>query len=93
MQTVVVMEKDVTIMKDLSNGRTEVITMNYTNLKEKMKSVMGDITFQYTYGMRNRRMKLLQGMGFQLKETIFYNSDALHGKIKEVWTRLENNNI
>lgn len=87
MKTVVVMDKVVTIMKDLSNGRTEAETMNYTSLKSKMKNVVGDITFQYSYGMRNRRVKLLEDMGFELKETIFYNSDAPHSKIKEVWTK------
>lgn len=87
MKTVVVMEKVVTIMRDLANGRTEAETINYTNLKNKMQNVVGDIVFQYTYGMKNRRVKLLKEMGFELKETIFYNNNAPHGKIKEVWTK------
>lgn len=80
------MDKNATIMKELPNGFTESQTMIYRDLSVKLQNT-NEITVVYPYGMRKRRIKFLEDMGFKLDETIYYNDEAPYSKIKQVWNR------
>lgn len=80
------MQKDVTIIKPLSNNRSLVYSLKYNELENALKN-QNEITVNYCYGKRKIRTKRLIDLGYKLKETIFYNNTELWGSIKEVWSR------
>ncbi|MCY7911225.1 hypothetical protein MOB65_20425 [Bacillus inaquosorum] len=80
------MDKIVTIIKDLANGTTEIATHNYKSLPDQLEGI-NEITVKYPFGMKKRRIKNLEDLGFTFKRTIYYNDSEPHSKIKEVWVR------
>ena len=78
------MDKLVTIMDEMPNGATNIYTIPYKALADKVANET-TITVQYAFGMEKRRVKLLKDMGFNLIETIYYNCEAPYSKIKQVW--------
>jgi hypothetical protein len=80
------LQKDVTLMKDLSAGRSQIWSIKYNQLSTALQDE-NEITVNYCYGQRKRRNKQLQELGYKLKNTIWYNTEELYSSIKEVWTR------
>ena len=83
-----VMDKSATLMQELRGGRHSIETVKYKDLKQTLAGI-NTLTVSYVYGMRKRRVKKLEEMGYSLQETIWFNDDALHANIRQVWTRTE----
>ncbi|NUH84723.1 hypothetical protein HUN92_13440 [Bacillus firmus] len=81
------LDKIVTIMKDLGKGRTSIFSIRYKKLEETLKNE-SIIEVKYPYGKRNQRTKQLMNLGFKLKETIWYNTDAPYSEVREIWERI-----
>ncbi|MFA2595258.1 hypothetical protein ABR772_25720 [Bacillus cereus] len=82
----VTMQKNVNVMETLSNGLMAATTHKYKEMAEVLKSE-NEIEVHYVYGQEKRRVKQLTEWGFELKETIYHNSHALHAGIRQVWAR------
>lgn len=83
----VIMNKNVTIFYQV--GRfIEAVTLRYKDLPEALKQREHDeIVVKYQYGDEKRRVKLLEELGYQLKENIFYNTDAPYAPVKQIWVK------
>ena len=86
-----VMEKSATLMQELRGGRHSIETVKYKDLKQALTGI-DTLTVSYVYGMRKRRVKKLEEMGYGLQETIWFNDDALHANIRQVWVRKNSKN-
>lgn len=80
------MQKTVTLIKELGQGRSSVWTIQYKELENTLQNE-NEITATYSYGQLKTRRKRLQDLGYKLKESIFYNDHAPWGTIREVWAR------
>jgi hypothetical protein len=80
------MDKIVTIMKDLTGGKSYIQTLKYKELPAAIAEV-NEITVNYVFGQEKKRIKQLIELGFKLKETIYYNDHAPYAGIKQVWAR------
>jgi hypothetical protein len=82
----VVMDKVVTVMKELGGSKSSVFTVKYKDLASVLANE-AKIEAVYIFGQASRRVKLLEQLGYSLKETIYYNDDAPYAKIRQVWER------
>ena len=80
------LQKDVTIIKELSDNKSAVYSIKYNQLEETLINE-NEITVNYCYGKRKIRTKRLMDLGYQLKETIWYNDEELWSPIKQIWSR------
>jgi hypothetical protein len=82
----VMMDKAATVLEELGGGNTAVTTYKYRDLPAALTNV-DEIVADYYYGQEKTRVKLLQQLGYSLKETIWYNDYAPYAKIRQVWAR------
>jgi len=82
----VTMQKNVNVMETLNNGLMVASSHKYKEMQDVLKSE-NEIEVHYVYGQEKRRVKQLTEWGFELKETIYHNSHALHAGIRQVWAR------
>lgn len=80
------LEKQVTIQRATTTGLYIMSECKYSELDEKLKHV-SEITVNYCYGHGKRRVKQLKEMGYIHIYDIFYNTEAKHSKIRQVWKR------
>lgn len=83
---IVSLDKLVTITTQVSNS---IVAMQELRYKELEKALSNDteIEVNYSFGAEKRRVNLLKKLGFELKQTVFYNDDAPYAAIKQVWAR------
>jgi hypothetical protein len=79
------MEKSVTLLKDFGN-KTAVWTIKYRDLENELNNV-DQIEVRYPYGDLKRRQNLLSKLGYELKETLYYNDECVSDPILQVWAR------
>jgi hypothetical protein len=80
------MDMNVTTMRDLGGGTVQVGTCKYKDLENVLRED-DIIQVDYAYGKEKTRRNTLAKLGFQLKDTIYHNNEALHSRIKEIWER------
>lgn len=80
------LEKDVTIFKGNPTGLYTATTCKYKDLEGLLKH-HNEIIVNYCYGKRNIRVKKLKELGYRHVSDIFYNDEAVHSKIRQVWKK------
>lgn len=83
---IVALDNNVTITKRVSNNAVTMQSLRYNELASKLNNEV-EIEVNYCFGQAKRRTNLLAKLGFELKQTIFYNDDAPYSAIKQVWAR------
>jgi hypothetical protein len=81
-----VLDKGVTVMEELGNGNTSVYSVKYRDLPNVLNDI-NEVAVKYYFGQAKLRVKQLTQLGFSLKETIYYNDEAPHLPIKQIWSR------
>jgi hypothetical protein len=84
--TLISLDKDVTITYKIGKGVVAMQSLRYKDLENAINNE-SEIEVNYCFGTAKRRVNLLKKLGFDLKQTIFYNDDAPYGAIKQVWAR------
>lgn len=85
-ETTVYLEKDVTIFNSNRTGLYTAKTCKYKELEDELKH-KNEITVNYCYGKRRTREEQLRKLGYFKVADIFYNTEAPHSKIRQVWKR------
>jgi hypothetical protein len=82
----VTLQKLVTVFQSYPNGTTSVSTHRYKDMDRLLVNVQ-EMDVSYPYGREKLRTKNLEQWGFRLKETIWYNTEADHSTIRQIWSR------
>lgn len=82
----ITLEKIVTVSEDISKNYYSMYTCKYKDLAGIVKD-QKEIKVSYPFGRKELRNKMLNKLGFVMKENIFYNDDALHSRIQQIWVR------
>lgn len=83
---IVALDKLVTITTQVNNNTVAMQELRYKELEKALNNDT-EIEVNYSFGAAKRRVNLLEKLGFELKQTIFYNDDAPYAAIKQVWAR------
>lgn len=84
-QTTIFLDRIATVSKTFAKG-TSINTYKYKDLPKVIKNC-NRIIADYPYGQLKARRKLLENLGYQLEDTIWFNDNAPYSRIKEVYTR------
>lgn len=77
--------KNITLFKESKVG-TSIDLILYKDFSNAIEGV-NELTVNYDYGSRKKRIGLLESLGFVLKQVVFYNDEDRSSKIQEVWSR------
>jgi hypothetical protein len=80
------LEKVVTIMDELTNGKSYIQMLKYKELPTAIAGI-NEVEVDYCFGQEKKRVKQLIELGFKLKENVWYNNDEVYSKIRQVWSR------
>lgn len=83
---IVALDKMVTITSQVGKNTVAMQEFRYNQIEKELEND-SEIEVNYSFGAAKRRTNLLSKLGFQLKQTIFYNDDAPYAAIKQVWAR------
>ncbi|MFS0783323.1 hypothetical protein [Bacillus sp. 1P06AnD] len=80
------LQKVVTCLEEMPNNMMAVSTHKYKELP-KILEKRTEILVDYPYGMMKYRIQVLSKLGFTLQETIWLNTHAPYGLVRQIWER------
>lgn len=82
---IITMDKVLTVTETFGKI-SKVATYKYKDLPKIIEGE-NEIEVNYIYGEAKRRENQLKKLGFEIKETIFFNNEAPYSRIKRIFIR------
>ena len=80
------LEKTVTLSDSLNDTYSSIWNCKYKDLPKQLNNI-NEVMAVYPYGMKTKKLRHLERLGFKLKQVIWFNNDMPYSKCKEVWSR------